>query len=341
MKKQFLKTYHDIISIENLLLAWQEFLHGKKKKPDVQNFQYHLMDNIILLHEDLANHTYEHSGYQSFHITDPKPRHIHKASVRDRLSHHAVYRQLYPFFDTIFISDSFSCRLDKGTHKALNRFRKMAYIISKNNTRTCWILKCDIKKFFASTDQRILIQILKEHIPDNYIIVLLKKVIKSFSTSSGKGLPLGNLTSQLFANVYMNAFDRFVKHKLKVKYYIRYADDFVILAENRKYLEKLIFPIKIFLKNRLQLTLHSQKIYLKTLASGFDFLGLVNFPYYRVLRLATKRRMLRRIMYHPTPETLQSYLGLMGHGNMFQVKQEILNYYGLFGSEGGNLEKNK
>lgn len=121
MKIQLAHNFEDIVGLDNLLEAWKEFLKGKKKKKDVQEFSFHLMDNIISLHQDFIHHTYKHGGYQAFNISDPKPRNIHKASVRDRLLHHAIYRKLYPFFDKTFIADSFSCRDDKGTHKALNR----------------------------------------------------------------------------------------------------------------------------------------------------------------------------------------------------------------------------
>ncbi|HEY4517356.1 MAG TPA: RNA-dependent DNA polymerase, partial [Candidatus Paceibacterota bacterium] len=164
MRKQFTHTYEDIISVENLLLAWQEFLCGKRNKRDVQEFQFCLMDNLLALHADLRDKSYRHGGYKHFKISDPKPRDIHKASVRDRLLHHALYRQLYPFFDRTFIADSYSCRLRKGTHKAINRFRSFAYQASKNNTKTLWVLKCDIRKFFASIDQKILTTILQSRI---------------------------------------------------------------------------------------------------------------------------------------------------------------------------------
>ena len=224
--------------MENLLNAWREFSRGKRGKKDVQEFALRLMENIFALHRDLANLNYTHGGYQEFRISDPKPRAIHKASVRDRLLHHAIYRILYPFFERTFIADSFSCRNDKGTHRALNRFRASAYRVSKNHTRTCWVLKCDIRKFFASIDQNMLLNILYSYIPDPDIFWLCRRVITSFSGGApGKGLPLGNLTSQLFANVYMNLVDQFVKHELKAKFYIRYADDFVILSDNRGELE--------------------------------------------------------------------------------------------------------
>src|SRR3989344_5697536 len=155
MKRQFVHIFGDIINIDNLLEAWKEFIRGKRKKSDVQEFSLKLMDNLFVLCEDLSSDKYKHGGYKAFNISDPKPRNIHKASVRDRLLHHAIYRMLYPFFDKMFITDSFSCRINKGTHKALNRFREFAYKVSKNNTKTCWILKCDIRKFFASIDHKV------------------------------------------------------------------------------------------------------------------------------------------------------------------------------------------
>ncbi len=341
MKKQLDKIFEEIISLENLFLAWQEFLVGKKKKRDVQEFFRHLADNILALHEDLANKTYRHGGYESFYVNDPKRRHIHKASVRDRLLHHAVYKILYPFFEKTFIADSYSCRLGKGTHRALNRFRAVAFRVSKNHTRTVWVLKCDIKKFFASINHKVLSEILREYIPDKNIVWLLKNIIGSFVTSpltptlspNGRGdigLPLGNLTSQLFANVYMNVFDQWVKHKLKTQNYLRYADDFVFLSENREQLLKIVPQAEKFLAEKLKLTFHPEKIFFKTFASGVDFLGWVNFPRHRVLRRTTERRMFARILENPAPETMQSYLGLLKHGNTFGVHRQALIKYWLW-----------
>jgi retron-type reverse transcriptase len=320
--KIVLHNFEDLISIDNLLLAYQEFIKGKRNKKDVQVFSFHLMDNILSLHEDLIHHTYKHGGYQEFRINDPKPRIIHKAFVRDRLLHHAVCRILYPFFDDKFITDSFSCRNNKGVHKALDRFREFANVISKNNTKTCWVLKCDIKKFFASVDQSTLTKILGKYIQDKDAINLLKEIVFSFKLN---GLPLGNLTSQLFSNVYMNEFDQFVKHKLKVKYYIRYADDFVIFSENKKYLENIVELISNFLQNNLKLTLHPDKIFIKTLYSGVDFLGWINFFDHRVLRTKTKSRIFKRIKKNKSYETLNSYLGLIKHGNSRKIREKLLN----------------
>lgn len=322
---QLSHNYEDIISIENLLEAWREFVKGKKKRKDVQSFQLRLMDNIMDLHLDLKNKTYIHKGYEFFTISDPKPRDIHKASVRDRILHRALYRKLYPFFDRTFISDSFSCRLNKGTHKALDRFTSFHRKVSKNNTHTCFVLKCDIRKFFASIDQDILLNILNQYIPDEDIIWLLLRIIGSFhSIKEGIGLPLGNLTSQLLVNIYMNEFDQYVKHKLKVKYYIRYADDFVILSNDKAYLENILSEIHIFLRDKLKLSLHPDKIFLKTAASGVDYLGWTHFPNHRVLRTSTKRRMFKNLKKTSNNSTIQSYLGLLSHGSANNLKQKIL-----------------
>ena len=360
-------SYNDIISIENLFLAWQEFIKNKKNKKDVQEFSLKLSQKIFKLHEDLKNKTYKHSSYEAFKINDPKPRDIHKASVKDRLCHHAIYRILYPYFDKKFIYDSYSCRIGKGTHKAIYRFESFINKVSKNNTKTCWVLKCDIRKFFANIDHEILKNILTKHIQDIDTLNLLENIIDSFSSNpigkaygvnnspliaivktgecakfdfkhfkqkqkltnsaiaenvnNEKGLPLGNLTSQLLVNIYMNEFDQYVKRGLKVKYYIRYADDFVILSQDKKYLEIIQTEVANFLKENLQLELHSDKVFIKTIYSGVDFLGWVHFPTHRVLRNTTKKRMLRNLKNNEN--TKASYLGMLSHGNSFKLQNSI------------------
>ena len=338
MKIKLRHKFEDIVNANNLLEAWQEFIKGKKSKSDVQQFSFRLIDNILSLHQNFINHNYKHGGYQCFTISDPKSRVIHKASVRDRLLHHAVHKKLYPFFDKKFIADSFSCRKNKGTHEALNRFRLFAYKVSKNDTKTCWVLKCDIKKFFASIDQNILLEILEKYISDYNIIYLLEEIIFSFySTKPGKGLPLGNLTSQLFANIYMNEFDQFIKHKLKIKYYIRYSDDFIILSNNKNYLEEIIPRINNFLEKELKLKLHSDKLIIERYHQGIDFLGYTNFSSCRLLRIKTKKRMFKKIEERVKElkqgkisdesfnQTTQSYLGILKHCNSYKIKNKLLD----------------
>jgi RNA-directed DNA polymerase len=158
---------------------------------------------------------------------------------------------------------------------------------------------------------------------------LLGQVVDSFNigNATGVGLPLGNLTSQLLVNVYMNEFDQFAKRQLKAKYYIRYADDFVILSESKKGLEEYVPLIARFLENSLRLSVHPDKLYIKTLASGLDFLGWVHFPHHRVLRTSTKKRMFRNLSDASTDESITSYLGLISHGNTNKLSEILREKY--------------
>lgn len=282
-------TLEDVASLDNLCEAWEEFIRGKRNKEDVQAFTRNLADEIVSLHEDLLSGAYRHGSYIHFRICDPKPRDIHKASVRDRLLHHALHRKLDPFYDRLFIADSFSCRTGKGVHAALDRFRSMAREASRNHTRTCWVLKCDIRKFFASIDHEILLEILAERITDQRLLNLLARIVGSFEVAQGKacpepfgfaqgrlrrgGIPLGNLTSQLFANVYLNELDQFIKRFLRAEYFIRYADDFIILSSDKERLISFLPLIQLFLRDRLRLLLHPNKVFLQTVGRGVDFLG--------------------------------------------------------------------
>jgi hypothetical protein len=186
------------------------------------------------------------------------------------------------------------------------------------------VLKGDIKKFFASIDHDILYTILKRHIEDEEMHWLIKQVVSSFyMTEIGVGLPLGNLTSQLFVNIYMHEFDMFIKQELRIKYYIRYADDFAIFSDNKRYLEELLPKMEKFLNERLKLKLHENKVYIKTYASGVDFLGWSHFPYHRQIRTATKRKIVRKLKGYPKPETINSYRGLLGHGDTYKLQKIV------------------
>lgn len=265
------------------------------------------MDNLVDLHESLKTKTYTHGPYKAFKVNDPKPRDIHKASVRDRVLHHALYQALAPYFFPRFIADSYSSQDGKGVHRALKRFETFSRKVSQNGTKQCFVLKGDIRRCFASIDQSILLSILEKHIADRDVLWLLKNVIESHSA----GLPLGNLTSQLFVNVSLNELDQFVKHVLKVKYYIRYADDFVILSRDKDELKAALTLMDAFLRLNLRLELHPKKVFIKTLGSGVDFLGWVHFPNHRVLRTVTKRRMLKKV----NTRNLASYVGMLEWGN--------------------------
>lgn len=331
--------FEKIISLENLLPAWREFGRGKRSKADVQNFEMFLEDNILALHQELKGQSWRPSPYKAFYISDPKLRHIHKACVRDRVVHQAVFRLLYPIFDQSFIFDSYSCRLEKGTHKAVRRLETFCRRLSKNYRLPVFALKCDIKKFFDSIDHKVLRRLIFKEVKDEKLADLINLIIGSFSASPGKGLPLGNVTSQLFANIYMNEFDQFVKHGLKARHYIRYTDDFLFLSSNKNYLKSLLPDIENFFDCDLGLKLHPEKIILRKLSQGIDFLGYVVLPRHIVLRIKTKRRIFRKLsqkkqlLGQGLPlgqnyyQSLQSYLGALSHCNGHGVKQKLIRAY--------------
>lgn len=230
--------------------------------------------------------------------------------------HQALFRVLYKVFDKHFIYDSCSSRNDKGTHKGITRLNSAIQKVSKNWKKTVWVLKCDVRKFFDSIDHSILRELILQKVDDKDIFWLIDIIFASFEKEKGKGLPLGNVTSQLFANIYLNELDQFVKHKLKAKHYFRYCDDFVIVHEDKKYLENAIIEITKFLKNNLQLELHPNKVEIRKVSQGVDFLGYVILPHAIVLRTKTKRRISRKIkeganLYNKKQISKESFLAMI------------------------------
>ena len=321
--------FHDIVSVANLLSAWQEFRCGKRKKKDVADFELHLEDNLFLLHEKLLNGSYIPDPYQPFSISDPKPRRIHKATVRDRVLNQAVFRILYPIFNKSFIYDSYSSRQGKGTHIAVSRLFNAVRKVSKNWHSSGYVLKCDIAKFFDSVDHDIQFEFLKNKIKDEQVLILLEKIIQSFEKSKNKGIPLGNVTSQLFANVYLHELDHFVKHTLRAKQYFRYADDFVILDVDKNVLEDYERKIREFLLEKLQLRLHDNKVFIRKISQGIDFLGYVVLPYTLVLRTKTKNRIFKKLIQTKNEkdekffQKIDSYLAVLKHCKSRAIKKEI------------------
>lgn len=177
--------FDDIISVENLSAAWRKFRRGKRDRSDVQVFERRLEDNIFALNDELRMKCYRHGSYERFHVFDPKHRIIHKAGVRDRVIHHALYRVLVPLFERCFIFDSYSCRLGKGTHAAVERLGRFARKVSQNYTRPCFVLKCDIRKFFDSIDHAILLRMFARRVADMDTLWLLSEIVERFSASTG------------------------------------------------------------------------------------------------------------------------------------------------------------
>lgn len=330
--------FHEVCSISNLLTAWCEFRKGKRKKKDVAQFDLHLEDNLFRLHTELIEKRYAHDPYDAFFVCDPKRRHIHKASVRDRVLHQAIFRVLYPLFDKHFIYDSYSSRIAKGTHAGVIRLTSAARKVSENWKRTAYALKCDVQKFFDSIDHSILRTLIHQKIDDPDLRWLIDEIFKSFERQSGKGLPLGNVTSQLFANVYLNEFDQFMKHQLKALHYFRYCDDFVVLHTDKNVLEQMLPKIRQFLQDKLLLILHPHKIEIRKLRQGIDFLGYVMLPHTHVVRVKTGCRIIRRlklvkhkfgtgqISTESFHSSVVSYLGILSHSANRSLRSKILRY---------------
>jgi len=302
-----------------------------------------LEDNIFQLQQDLIIFQYLHAPYHQFYVTDPKQRHISKASVRDRLVHQVVYDVLNEVFDKKFIFHSLSSRLGKGTHIGITQLHQMIRKISANGTRPCYALKMDIRRFFDTVNHQILKTLLRKNIKDENILKTTDMIIDSFKTKKTEagdvGIPLGNVTSQLFANVYLHELDDFVKQKLNEKFYLRYCDDFIILSNNKFHLDELIGSIRKFLAKTLQLELHPKKLIIKKSSQGIDFVGYVLFDRHVLSRTRTKQRLKRRlkeayesytigkITAQSLDQRLQSYLGILSHANQHELSTALKNAY--------------
>ena len=284
----------------NLTLAWRNARKGKTSIPEVMAFDENVERNLISLHKELVSKTYKPRPLSTFVLRDPKTRVISKSDFRDRVVHHALIRVIGNIFELTFIYDSCANQKNKGTSLAINRFRTFQCKATLNYSKPAFCLKADIKQYFPNIDHSILLNILKRKIKDEDVIWLIEQIISNKDMPSvlgerAKCLPLGNLTSQFFANVYLNELDQFVKHKLKVKYYIRYVDDFIIFHSSKKQLIKWKNEIEIFLKEVLKLDLHPQKSRIIPLIRGVDFVGFRNFCKYAILRKRNIRNMQKKI----------------------------------------------
>lgn len=322
--------FEQIISVENLFIAWNNFARGKRKRPDAQEFYYQLEDNLFFLREELLNKSWKHGAYEKFTVCDPKPRLIHKAAVRDRLVHHALINIIEAIFDRSFIFDSWSCRRGKGTHRAIIRCQKELRRLGQNNRGVVWVLQCDIKKFFANIDHKILFDLIAKKINDARTLALIDEIVKSFAP----GLPLGNLTSQLFANIYLNTFDHFIKEELLAPVYLRYSDDFLLAHQSRQWLYLKLTVIRRYLRDNLKLELHPNKIKLRPWHWGIDWLGYILFPEFRLLRPRTRRRLWRRV--HQGTEKY-----LFGSRSRDSLWQAIASYDGVLKHSWHNNDRGK
>src|SRR3989344_2979950 len=303
--KTYNRLYERLYSYENLYLAYQKARKEKTKKQYVLDFEAYLEGNLIRLKKDLQTFDYKPNKLKKFIVRDPKTRTIHASAFRDRVVHHALVNVLEPIFEKVFIHDSYASRKDKGTHPAVARFLYFMRKVSRNgrcvknswngNSICCYVFKADIKKYFDNVGHAVLLGIIRRKVKDEGVLWLVKVILDNFdSPLKVKGMPLGNYTSQFFANVYLNELDYFVKHILKAKYYIRYVDDFVILHSSKSQLVKWKEEINNFLRKELGLELHPDKSNIYSLSQGIDFVGFRNYYYYKLLRKRNIRKMRRR-----------------------------------------------
>ena len=300
--KTFKSIYENVCSPENLILAWRKARRGKTKRPYVIEFENDLAGNLLKIHEELESQAYKPRPLETFILRDPKTRRISKSDFRDRIVHHALCNIIEPKFDRKFIYDSCANRKGKGNLFAVNRFDKFKRKVSGNgkvspnrfndsNYVSGYCLKADIGHYFEEVDHRILLKIIGKRIRDEKIIWLIERILQNHhGKAEGKGMPLGNLTSQFFANVYLNELDYFIKHCLRAKYYARYVDDFVVLHASKPQLENWKGQIDAFLKRELGLELHPEKSRIISLSSGVDFVGYRNFYHFRLLRRKNIRK---------------------------------------------------
>ena len=263
-----MKTYKNLFektcSYENLYNAYLKARRGKRKSEEVLRFTCDLESELFDLQNELRNKTYKTGEYRNFIIFEPKERIISALPFRDRVVHHAVYSVMEPIFERKFIYDSYACRKGKGTHAGVERLQE--FIRKMNNNS--YVLKCDVSKYFSSVNHKILKRIIRKKIADGDFLWLLDNIIDSMES----GIPIGNLTSQLFANIYLNELDEFVKYKLKIKYYIRYMDDFILLYDSKQELHKFREEIRLFFIINLRLSFHPKKVNVFPISLGVDFL---------------------------------------------------------------------
>lgn len=323
--KTYKHLFEKILSFENLLLAAKKAAKGKKEKPAVLLFFHKLEDNLYQLQYELETQSYRPGNYRTSQIYDPKPRMISAAPFRDRVVHHALMNVIGPLMERSFIFDSYANRVGKGTHKAIRRYQNFLKQYE-------FVLKCDIKNFFPSVDHEILKALIRKRIACNETLWLIDRIIdnsnpqkKSWDHFSGDtlftrverrvGLPIGNLTSQFFANYYLNPLDHFIKETLRCKAYVRYVDDFVLFHHSKFQLWEWKKRITIFLQT-FRLKLQPKRCHVYPAKTGNRFLGQVVFPTHRRLVSANVRKFKKRLRkweIQPPANLQQRLASWVGH----------------------------
>lgn len=321
-----------VTAFENLCRAFRDASHGKRDKPEVQSFEYRLEERLWEIKQELETERYVWGEYRPFWIYDPKKRLIKAAPFPDRIVHHALYNVLQPLWERSYIADTYACLTGRETLAAVRRYEE--YV--RRQRGRGYVLKADIKHYFPSVDHAVLRGLMRRKIADARLLRLLDRLIESGDEGSGKGMPIGNLTSQLFANLYLDPLDHFVKEQLRQRYYVRYMDDFVILGESKAEMWEVLGVVQNFLAANLKLQLNRKRVAVIPVGKGIDFLGYVIYPdgHKRIRRrnVVNFRRRLKRletghvqgeIPFTHARQSIASWLGLAKHASAFRLSRSL------------------
>jgi retron-type reverse transcriptase len=330
LMKRYGNLYQKISNMDNLCLAYEKARKGKVKAKSVKSFEKNLNENMMQIQSELTNESYKTSEYSVFMIHDPKERQIYRLPFKDRVVHHAIMNVLEPIWTSIFISHTYSCIKNKGVHGALKHIKRDL----KNENNTVYCLKIDVKKFYPSIDHDILKNIIRKKIKDVQLLRLLDGII-----DSAPGLPIGNYLSQYMANLYLSYFDHWMKESKGISYYYRYADDIVILSDNKPHLHDLLNKIRMYLKDNLNLDLKGNEQIFPVESRGIDFVGYVFYHTHVYLRKSIKKNFCRKVAlinkkempYKDYVQSICSYLGWAKHCNSRHLIKKIIQNETILG----------
>ncbi len=334
MPKTIKHVFDEKLTFVKLVEAHQRASNNKRNHRDVILFEMDLESNIANLLHKIKTNTYKMGKYHSFYVYEPKQRLIKSLPYVDRVVHQWYVEEfIKPYMLPRFISKSFACIEDRGAHKAVEYLQKYMRIM-KRNYGSYYILKCDIKKYFYSIDRDILFQILSRYIRDPKLLDFTKLLI--FDEDEKIGIPIGNYTSQYFANIYLNVLDHYVKEKLRVKYYLRYMDDFIILCKTKEEAKEYKDIIEKFINEKLHLEFNKKTRYYPS-SMGVDFCGYKVFETHRLVRKRSKDKMRRRIRkwnkdyragvlnLKEVEQSWNAWLGHIKHANTYTLQNRYFD----------------
>ncbi len=345
-----MSEYEKLYDFQNLLKAHKRARLGKQGKREVIDFEMNLSRNLCEISEEIKNETYHISGYYSFKVYEPKERTIHALNYRDRVVQHCLCDEIIaPLFERYLIYDNAACRKGKGTLFAIRRLSGFLRTFHREHGNKGYFLKCDIRKFFDNIDQGILKDILTRKIADTQVLALCEKIIDSYETTPGKGLPLGNQTSQWFALIYLDGLDRLCKEQLHLRFYTRYMDDMIIVHESKAYLRYCLARMRDYAETERKLQFN-EKTQIFPLKNGVEYLGFrfsLNKSGAVIRRLKTSsklryRRKLRSFMQlyrngnielEEIRQSLSGFHGHMKHGSTFHLQKKALASFSLSRSD--------